>query len=74
MVTSSGAEVLCPYLHVMIVEMIEPVSFVICSVLYQNDPLKHHLKLQAALTQSALRSGQFSIIQSRNVSQLKSKM
>lgn len=71
--TSSGAEVLCPYLHVMIVEMIEPVSFVICSVLYQNDPLKHHLKLQAALTQSALMS-QLSIIQSRNVSQLKSKM
>lgn len=40
---------MCPYLH-MIVEMIKPVSFVICSVLYQHDPLKHPLKLQAAFT------------------------
>lgn len=39
-----------PYLHVVIVEMTKAVSFVICSVLYQNAPLKRHLKLQAALT------------------------
>lgn len=39
---------MCPYLHVVIVEMIKPVSLVIYLVLNQNDPLKHHSKLQAA--------------------------
>lgn len=72
--TSSGAEVLCPYLHVMVAEMIKPVSFCYLFSVVPKASSETSLKASSSIDSSALMSAQFSIIQSRDVSQLKSKM